>query len=233
MVVVFIEKTIMSDFNQHRTRNFLIGLTLACAFVLYAFNYKTQYVPGKFITVLSEPDDGGIIILSGLLPPPPPPPVERRQRQRDPIVDIRNANIIEVSNNTVLTALATTSRTLAPQPTPVAISMNLNSNRIKTYADVMPEFPGGESGMETYLKKVIQVSDYCLEELETNMVRVSFIIDEYGDVNMVKLIDQDIPQCLKAEVIRAIEYMPQWTPGMDKGRPVRVQFVKPFRFNIL
>jgi protein TonB len=34
------------------------------------------------------------------------------------------------------------------------------------------------------------------------------------------------------EALRVVSGMPRWTPGMQKGKPVRVQFNLPIKFTI-
>jgi len=61
----------------------------------------------------------------------------------------------------------------------------------------------------------------------TGRVFVEFIINEKGEVDNIKIIRSLHPE-LDAEVLRVIKSSPEWTPGKQRGRPVKV----PFTFSV-
>ena len=96
---------------------------------------------------------------------------------------------------------------------------------------VMPEFPGGMNGMIEYLISAIK---YPEEELDAGIqgtVYVRFIVDKKGAVRDVTVIRGVNPN-LDAEAVRAVKAMPNWSPGMKDGKPVKVRFTLPVSFKL-
>jgi protein TonB len=61
------------------------------------------------------------------------------------------------------------------------------------------------------------------------MVIVKFIIDETGKVTN-PVIEKGIGAGCDEEALRLVSAMPQWTPGMQDGKPVKVSMKLPFQF---
>ena len=61
------------------------------------------------------------------------------------------------------------------------------------------------------------------------MVRTSFIVNKIGQIEAVKIIGSGRPD-LDKEVMRVINKMPIWKPGIQNGSPVSVYFNLPVTF---
>jgi periplasmic protein TonB len=99
--------------------------------------------------------------------------------------------------------------------------------------EVPPTFKGG--GIEKFRDWVQKRTVYPQIAQDNGIqgkVAVSFVIERDGSVSNVKIVRKVNP-LLDAEAIKAIESSPQWSPGLQRGRPVRVRFVIPlvFAFN--
>lgn len=97
-----------------------------------------------------------------------------------------------------------------------------------TFAEVMPTFEGGFSH---YLAANIKYPVFEKEHGKQGTVYVSFIIEKDGSVTNVKEA-KGVPGApgLTKEAIRVISEMPNWTPGMMNGKPVRIEMTQPIRF---
>lgn len=62
-------------------------------------------------------------------------------------------------------------------------------------------------------------------------VHADFIIDEEGNITDPKIVKGLSPAC-DEEVIRVLNAMPQWIPGEQAGKPVKVKQMLPFRFRL-
>ena len=62
-------------------------------------------------------------------------------------------------------------------------------------------------------------------------VIVQFVVNSDGSICDEKLIKSVDPQ-LDTEAIRVIRSMPNWKPGIQKGKPVRVRFTLPVTFRL-
>ncbi|MGL5684086.1 MAG: energy transducer TonB [Marinifilaceae bacterium] len=58
---------------------------------------------------------------------------------------------------------------------------------------------------------------------------VSFIIDETGKVCNPK-VERSVDPILDKEALRVISMMPNWKPGKQRGKPVKVSQIMPIRF---
>mgnify|MGYP001407780959 CR=1 FL=1 len=95
----------------------------------------------------------------------------------------------------------------------------------------MPEFPGGDLGLMKYIQKNVRYPDIAKEYNITGKVYVSFIVDKTGSVSNVKIV-RGVDKNLDAEALRVIKSLPKYTPGTQRGRPVRVMFTIPVNFKL-
>lgn len=104
-------------------------------------------------------------------------------------------------------------------------------NQKKQKVNQNPMFPGGESKIYIFLMKNI---NYPLEARDRNIqgrVYVSFVIEKTGEITDVNIL-KGIHPSLDDEAIRVIENMPEWEPGIDQNRIVRVRFSLPIVFKL-
>ena len=96
-------------------------------------------------------------------------------------------------------------------------------------AEVMPVFPGGEKALLEFLAKNTEYPRMELEMGIEGKVISEFTIDESGKVSDIKIL-RSPSRGFDREVIRVVKIMPDFTPGMQQGRPVKVRYVLPFTF---
>ena len=60
------------------------------------------------------------------------------------------------------------------------------------------------------------------------MVFVQFIVDKRGQVAEAKVVKG--PEELSKAAVRVVSELPGFTPGLQDGKPVNVEFVLPIRF---
>ncbi len=111
-----------------------------------------------------------------------------------------------------------------PQPQPGAVS-------VFTFVEQMPEFPGGESEMLKYLKANLKYPEEALDEEREGKVYVKFVVDENGDIRNAMSV-RPIGYGMDEEAVRVVESMPQWKPGKQSGKAVKVYFQLPILFSI-
>ena len=58
---------------------------------------------------------------------------------------------------------------------------------------------------------------------------MNFIVNEQGKVDKVKVV-RGVDPALDKEAVRVVSSSPKWKPGMQRGKPVRVQFTIPIIF---
>ncbi|MBD77879.1 MAG: energy transducer TonB [Crocinitomicaceae bacterium] len=102
---------------------------------------------------------------------------------------------------------------------------------IFTFVEEMPEFIGGEEAMYKFIGKNVKFPFMAKEARIQGIVYLTFIVMEDGTIDEIKVM-RGIGGGCDEEAIRVIKAMPNWKPGKQRGRPVRVQFNMPFRFTL-
>lgn len=103
-------------------------------------------------------------------------------------------------------------------------------NKVHTWVEHMPQFPGGDKALMDYLRR----TPFCSFALENDIegtVSVSFVIDQNGEVTSVH-IDRGVTKCMNDMVVAHIKAMPKWTPGKMGDKPVMVKIGVPIRFAV-
>ena len=94
-----------------------------------------------------------------------------------------------------------------------------------------PVFPGGEKAFYKYLSNNIKYPETAMKNKIQGTVWVKFIIEKDGSISNVKVIREANPD-LNKEAVRVIKSMPNWKPGKQNGKPVRVSYQVPIRFSL-
>ena len=92
-----------------------------------------------------------------------------------------------------------------------------------------PVFPGGESALLAFIRKNTRYPPEALEAGVSGKVYIGFVIDKEGKVTNVKLL-RGVSTALDNEAIRVVKSLPDWLPGRQSGKPVRVSFQVPVSF---
>jgi TonB family protein len=97
--------------------------------------------------------------------------------------------------------------------------------------EVMPEYPGGTQAMMVYISKNMKYPVDALAAKITGKVFVSFVVDERGKVTQAKVI-RGISTSCDQEALRVVKEMPDWKPGTQSDRPVKVKYTLPVMFKL-
>lgn len=100
------------------------------------------------------------------------------------------------------------------------------------FPDEMPQFEGGESEMFKYLSKNMKYPKVDLQLERQGTVFVEFVVGKNGKITEVKIL-RGVSETIDAEAIRVIQSMPNWLPGKQKGRAVKVRYKMPLTFKII
>ncbi len=100
------------------------------------------------------------------------------------------------------------------------------------YVENMPEFPGGNDMVLSFLKKNTVYPQMAIENRTQQKFTVRFTVDENGNVINPEILDENIDANLAAEAKRVINKMPRWKAGKTNDRAVKVYFTVPFQFKL-
>lgn len=122
----------------------------------------------------------------------------------------------------------------APEPVKsklLNIPQPVNSNSVYDVVEQMPSFPGGISGLRTYLNQNIRYPAEAQETCAQGRVVVSFVVGKDGHISDVTVL-RSVDPSLDKEAVRVIRNMPRWTPGKQGGEPVKVRYNVPVSFRL-
>ena len=98
-------------------------------------------------------------------------------------------------------------------------------------AEIMPKYPGGASGLMSYLARNIKYPCDAQQSKTQGRVVIQMIVNKDGHVINPKVI-QSVSPSLDAEAIRVVMGMPRWEPGKNDGQTVAVQYTLPITFKL-
>ena len=102
---------------------------------------------------------------------------------------------------------------------------------ILDFTDTEPQFPGGPDAMAKFIQSNVSYPEEARENDEQGIVYVQFVVNLDGSICDVVVL-KGVSASLDAEAIRLIKTMPNWIPGEQKGKPVRVRYVILINFMI-
>ena len=94
-----------------------------------------------------------------------------------------------------------------------------------------PEYPGGMGELMKFIQRNIRYPKEAQEQGKQGRVIVQFVVEKDGSITEAKVERSADPQ-LDAEALRIVNAMPNWTPGKQRGEPVRTRFTLPVTFRL-
>jgi len=102
-------------------------------------------------------------------------------------------------------------------------------DRMVVSPDVDAEFIGGYEAMNLYIQNNLVYPDKAVKRKKRGTVYVLFVIEADGSISNVST--DSGPMCLRAESIRIVQNMPDWSPGEFQGENVRSFYQLPLTFD--
>jgi TonB family protein len=93
----------------------------------------------------------------------------------------------------------------------------------------MPEYPGGASALFEFLSKTVKYPAAAEKAGTQGRVVVTFVVEQDGSIAEPTVVKSVSPE-LDAEAVRVINAMPNWKPGTQNGKAVRVKYTVPISF---
>lgn len=185
-------------------------------------------------------------------PPPPPPPVEppppRVDQVRMPPMEVVKAEEVRDEEPPTVEDLKKADpgpKTLAGDPTadiridlPVGdgpkdqeVTEAVPSNHVFTSVEVAPTPQGGMDEFYKFVGNNYNYPPQAVEQGVNGRVLLQFVVEKDGSLTDIKVL-RDLKYGTGEEAIRMLKKAPKWKPGIQNGRPVRVQFTLPIQLNL-
>lgn len=241
--------------NIFRWRNTLIrfGLSISLGMTILAFSwttYETTAYANLEIGDVEDLDQVPPITTSPPPPPPPPPPPviepvvdEELIEEEEPEFEDRS---IDINTEVVAPPKAVEKPKLLPPPPPppqpeetveffVAVEEMPSFGDCKKISNKAERKQCSDRSLLSFLSKNIKYPAIARENNIEGQAVIRFIVEKDGTITETEIV-RDLAGGCGQEALRVVNLMNQkkltWNPGMQQGRPVRVQFNLPIRFKL-
>jgi periplasmic protein TonB len=221
------KKNLKYDLERRRPLFFGIGMILSLSLAITAFEWKTEVEP----IVIPEPEvdetwymrDEPIITKHPELLPPKPKQEEKKvvleqigkivekefESRNQPEIEVDIEDIIELS---------------APKPT-------IPDDAPFEVVEEMPSFPGGDIELLKFIGKNVKYPRAARNIGVQGRVSVQFIVEKDGSLTDIQIL-RGIGAGCDEEALRVMNLVPNFSPGKQRGVPVRVKMVVPINFKL-
>lgn len=211
---------------------FQLGLLISFSLTFFAFEWTTYYSVKELKGVKVIDDDIETVL------PPVNPEVEK------PIVKTEFV-VKKIIDKIVIVDDGTTTPTEEPTKEDPVVETKFDKKWVKVeeyddddetnpldFVDEMPVFVGGEEKLFQYLANNIKYPKRDMQIGNEGKVFVEFVVGKDGEITDVKIL-RGVSETIDAEAIRVIKSMPNWLPGKQKGRAVKVRYKMPISFKLI
>jgi periplasmic protein TonB len=174
--------------------------------------------------------------------PPPPPPSEAARMQEI----VKYVPPVVVDSVLPLEESQTTTDDILAQPTTENIEAGgsgtgndllsgqegIETNEAFFIVEVMPSFKGGD--INKFREWVMRRTNYPQAAVDNRIqgkVYLTFIVETDGTVSNVTIV-KGVDPLIDVEAVRTIQSSPKWSPGLQRGQPVRVRYSMSLSFSL-
>ncbi len=206
-----------------------IGLVTVLALLLIAFEWTTREVAtgtlGELSDVVMEEEIIPITRPEEIQPPPPPPPPQVTEVLTivEDDVDIDDELFIDDVEARADTRIDFTQMVFDDEE-------EAEEQEIFFIVEDMPDFQGGgQDAFRQWIAENLRYPQIAAENGIQGRVFVQFVVNTDGRVSDATVV-RGVDPSLDREAVRVVMASPPWTPGRQRGEPVRVAFTFPINF---
>lgn len=207
---------------------FFVGLCLSLLMIILAFEYKVEDTK----PIIELEDGGNDIEIIAEIPlteqPPPPPPI-----QNIPQVITEVANDTEIIEDLQVEIDVEMTENMAVEAV-VFEEIEIEEETVDQIFDIvetLPEPVGGYAKFYQFLAENLVYPRVALKNRVEGKVFVQFVIEKDGSLTNLKVL-KGIGSGCDQEAIRVLTTVPNWEPGKQRGRKVRVFRTIPIIFRL-
>ncbi len=220
------KKTRKADLQNRRMLFMEIGLVAALLFVVAAFSWGQTEKKVEAMVDNVAPVEEEVIVNT-----------EQEQRQpeaRPPVAQVLSDIIDVVRDDTQITTDYSFDEFTEDfvVEVPVAVEEEVVEDIPILIAEEMPTFQGGDQMVfRNWVTEKIEYPRIASENNIQGTVITKFVIERDGSLTSIEIMSSP-DRSLSDEATRVLKLSPKWTPGKQRNRPVRVQFVLPVQFTL-
>lgn len=213
---------------EKRTSIFLeIGLIVSISLVLIAFEWTSSGIKtNEYDTGAGEQVEEELVPITRQEKPKPKPPEPPKVTEMLQIVD----NNVTLDDELQLDDLEADINTEVQEINYDVQEEEEDEGEIFFIVEDMPSFQGGDvNKFRTWVAEHLQYPEIAAENGISGRVFVRFVVEPDGRVDKVEVI-RGVDPALDAEAVRVVKSSPKWSPGKQRGKPVRVAYTFPIVF---
>jgi protein TonB len=226
-----LKKSKKADLEEKKNLFFLLGLVVSLGITLLAFEWTSKPSRasslGTMESVNVEEEIIPITREQEIKPPPPPPPPK--------VVEVLNIveDDVEIEDELELEDSEADSETVIDvQPILATLEEEeVAEDKIFIVVEDPAEFPGGDRGLYNYINKNVKYPIIAQENGIQGKVYVKFVVNESGKVGGAEIL-RPVDQSLDKEALRVISSLPNFRPGRQRGRAVKVFYNAVINFQL-
>ncbi len=212
------------DLERKHSLFFFIGLMISLTCTITAFEWRTErtIVKDKFLTVCQFPEDE---IIATIHEPPKPPPAPKIVQ---PII-IESKVEVEKVKEILLDPIEV--EEYVP-PVIEDLPDEIVEDKIwEGLVESQPEPVGGFAEFYKFLASEIKYPRTARNNQIEGKVYVQFVVGKDGSLSEIEVV-KGIGFGCDNESLRVMKMAPKWTPGKQRGKPVRVRMIVPINFKL-
>ncbi len=227
------------------------GLLVALAFTLFGLSWTTHeekvVIPEGALAMDEEIEVEPPRTAEPPPPPPPPPPPVITEVPDETVVDQPKMESQEITAETTVDEPKFEEK--APPPPPPPPPPPKKEEEIFKIVEQMPRFPGCEDTpgdnkakedcakqkMLEYIYKNVKYPPIARENGVEGQAVIQFVVDTDGSITNITVARDPgagLGDAAKIVVESMNNMSKKWTPGKQRGRPVRVQYTLPVKFKL-
>ena len=157
---------------------------------------------------------------------PPPPPAPEIVEILNVVEDNVEVASVEINTEDDKNKVVAISAPVTSAPIEVE-----EDNVVFQVVEKMPSFPGGDAALFKFLNENVKYPVIAQENGVQGRVICQFVVNRDGSIVDVEVV-RSVDASLDKEAIRVIKSMPKWSPGQQRGKPVRVKYTLPVNFKL-
>jgi TonB family protein len=114
----------------------------------------------------------------------------------------------------------------------LADSLGYDPNKVFSAVEREPSFVGGMEKFYKFLEGIIRYPDVAKRYNVQGKVFITFVVEKDGSLTDIRVV-RGVGSGCDEEAVRVMARSPKWNPGMQNGRPVRVQYIMPISFSLV
>ncbi|MDW3196145.1 MAG: energy transducer TonB [Cytophagales bacterium] len=208
---------------------FFVGLSLSLFLIILAFEHKVQ---DDTPMIVMDGGENDIEMMAEIplteQPPPPPPPTQNIPQvitevanDTEVIEDLKVEIDVEMTENMVVEEV-------------VFEEVEIEEEKVDEIFDIVETLPEPIGGYAAFYRFLAENLDYPKDALKNRVegkVFVQFVIEKDGGLTNFKVL-KGIGSSCDEEAIRVLTTVPNWEPGKQRGRNVRVYRTIPIIFKL-